>query len=354
MNKPATIGRPGGSVRTHAPQSAGTIRVAPVLPIVRVVRGLGCDPASVLAESGWSPALLDDPESAVPFASLGRLLAVAASRTGCEHIGLLVGQQAGPASLGALGYAARHAPDVRSGLRLIVRQFAQHDRGGVVTLSEGPTVATLGYRIRLPAVPGSAQINDGAMAIAFLLMKALCGPEWRPLETSLARHRPADIRPYQAQFGEAIRFDADESAVSFAARWLAIPVRNADPELQRLLLRMIGDTGVAQGGDLRDEVRRVLAGMLGRGSASQAAVARAFGLSSRTLHRRLAALGTSFQVLLDEVRCDIACRLLEETALPVGQVALMLDYREASAFSRSFKRRVGCSPAAWRGARAAR
>jgi hypothetical protein len=58
-------------------QTAGMIRVAPVLPLVRAVCDLGFDPASVLAEAGWSPVLLDDPETAVPFAALGRLVAVA-------------------------------------------------------------------------------------------------------------------------------------------------------------------------------------------------------------------------------------------------------------------------------------
>jgi AraC-like DNA-binding protein len=71
-------------------------------------------------------------------------------------------------------------------------------------------------------------------------------------------------------------------------------------------------------------------------------------MSSSTLHRRLGALGTGFRDLLDEVRFEMACRLLESTAAPVAQVATLLDYSETSAFTRSFKRRLGCGPAAWR------
>ena len=55
--------------------------------------------------------------------------------------------------------------------------------------------------------------------------------------------------------------------------------------------------------------------------------------------------------LLDEVRCETACRLLENTTLPVAQVALMLGYSEVSAFARSFKRRLACGPGAWRASR---
>jgi len=149
----------------------------------------------------------------------------------------------------------------------------------------------------------------------------------------------------------SVRFDAEESALSFATRWLETKVTGADPEMQRLLLRMIGAKETLEERSLRDEVRGVLAGMIGSGDANQAAVAHAFALSSRTLHRRLARLGTTFQDLLDEVRCEIACRLLENTSQPVSQIALMLGYSEASAFTRSFKRRLGCGPANWRASR---
>jgi AraC-like DNA-binding protein len=212
-------------------------------------------------------------------------------------------------------------------------------------------VATLGYRICHPPLLGGEHITAGSLAIIFQLMKALCGPRWRPLETCCALRQPADVRPFYAQFGEPIRFDADESTFSFDAKWLDCKISGADPELQRLLLRMIDDKAVTPEQDLRDEVRGVLAGMIGNRTANQVAVARVFYVSSSTLHRRLVALGTSFQNLLDEVRCEMACRLLTDTALPVAQVAATLDYSEASAFTRSFKRRMGCGPAAWRASR---
>lgn len=126
------------------------------------------------------------------------------------------------------------------------------------------------------------------------------------------------------------------------------PIGGADPEFQRLLLHLLDGPGTDRKCDPGEDVRRRLSGMLGRGATRQETVAHSFGISSRTLHRRLAAIGSSFRSLLDGVRCDMARRLLEDTGLPVGEVALVLDYSEVSAFSRSFKRHFGCSPAAWR------
>ena len=328
--------------------TASTIRVAPALAALAVVRDFSLDPMAILTEAGWSPGLLDDPDNIVPFAALGRLIEVAAARTACPHFGLLLGQKAGPSVIGTLGFASRNAPDVRSALLLLSQRLAHHDRGGVATFAEDGTVARLGYRILDPKVPASAHITTASLAIGFQLMKVLCGRSWQPLETSFELRRPADVKPYHKLFGDSVHFDAGESALSFAAHWLDRKVIGADPELQRVLLRAIGDAEISKERNLRDEVRGVLAGMIGHGDINQLAVANTFGLSTRTLHRRLAALGTSFQDLLDEMRCETACRLLENTTLPVAQVALMLGYSEVSAFTRSFKRRLACGPGAWR------
>jgi hypothetical protein len=70
--------------------TASTIRVAPALAVVAVVRDFGLDPVAILTEAGWSPSLLNDPENIVPYAAVGRLFAVAAARTECDHFGLLL------------------------------------------------------------------------------------------------------------------------------------------------------------------------------------------------------------------------------------------------------------------------
>ena len=329
-------------------ETASTIRVAPALAAVAVVRDFGLDPVVILSEAGWSPALLDNPDNIVPFAALGRLIEVAAARTACPHFGLLLGQKAGPSVIGVVGFASRYAQDVRSALLLLSQRLGHHDRGGVVIFNETDKVATLGYRVLDPKVPAGAHIATGSIAIGFQLMKVLCGPYWRPLETNFAIRRPVDVKPYQNLFGDSIRFNAGEFSFSFAAEWLDSKVIGADPELQRVLLSAIDAAKISKERDLRDEVRSVLAGMIGHGDINQLAIASTFGLSSRTLHRRLAALGTNFQDLLDELRCEMACRLLENTSLPVAQVALMLGYSEVSAFTRSFKRKLACGPSAWR------
>jgi AraC-like DNA-binding protein len=84
------------------------------------------------------------------------------------------------------------------------------------------------------------------------------------------------------------------------------------------------------------------------GDARSDKIAALFSMHSRTLGRHLNKCGTSFEQLLNEVRYDIARQLLEDSRMPVSQIALALHYADASAFTRAFRRWSGTTPAQWR------
>ena len=75
-------------------------------------------------------------------------------------------------------------------------------------------------------------------------------------------------------------------------------------------------------------------------------------VSIRTLHRTLAAEGTSYRRLLDQLRLDIAGRHLTDDRVSVAEVAFLAGFSELSAFHRAFKRWTGRTPAAFRARRA--
>ena len=77
-----------------------------------------------------------------------------------------------------------------------------------------------------------------------------------------------------------------------------------------------------------------------------------FKIDVRTLSRHLAAEGTSFQTLLDEVRFAMAGELLTVTDPEIGDIAKALSYSAHSPFVDAFRRWSGVTPSDWR--RAAR
>jgi AraC-like DNA-binding protein len=71
-------------------------------------------------------------------------------------------------------------------------------------------------------------------------------------------------------------------------------------------------------------------------------------ISPRVLRLRLAETGSSFRAILDELRYETARLYLATSVLEFNDVALLLGYSEASAFSRAFRRWSGVAPSTWR------
>jgi AraC-like DNA-binding protein len=76
--------------------------------------------------------------------------------------------------------------------------------------------------------------------------------------------------------------------------------------------------------------------------------ARALGLSTRSLQRRLTEQGTSFQRELDRTRVQVAKRLLQETDTPIDVVAGEVGCASRHHFGAVFLKVVGLPPGRWR------
>jgi AraC-like DNA-binding protein len=331
----------------HGPKEA-TVRIGGTLAIPAVLRSLGADPAEVLAEAGFDLELFDDPDNLISYAARSRLISHCVARTGCHHFGLLLGQEGGLHSLGLVGFLVQHSPDVGTALRNLVRYLHLHVRGAVPSFAVYGNSAMLSYYIYQPQVEATQQIGDGAVAVMFNIMRTLCGPEWKPIEARFAHSKPEDVGPFRRCFRSPLLFDADQYAIVFSADWLNRGLAGADPELRRLLQKQIDAIEVRYGDEFPEQVRSVLRTALLTGNAKADQVAALFSLHSRTLSRRLNAFGNSFQELLDEGRFEIARQMLEDSAKDVREIADLLDYADASAFTRAFRRWSGTTPALWR------
>jgi AraC-like DNA-binding protein len=79
-----------------------------------------------------------------------------------------------------------------------------------------------------------------------------------------------------------------------------------------------------------------------------AVVARALGMSTRTLQHHLALAGTSFRQEIHLSRVLAAQRLLAETDDKLSAIALEIGCASLQHFSTLFRKHTGESPSAWR------
>lgn len=114
------------------------------------------------------------------------------------------------------------------------------------------------------------------------------------------------------------------------------------------MLKRLCEESIAQKGEHRTELlvslEREIADRLASGGATQENVAKALGMSSRTLARKLATSGTTFFQVVDGYRKVTAESLISDTGLQLTQVAFLLGYSDLSSFSTAFRRWTGRRP----------
>lgn len=326
----------------------GTVRVGGAIAIPRVLRNLGADPAKVLAEAGIDPNVFDDPDNLISNATRIHLLNLCVARTGCRHFGLLVGQQTGLPDLGPVGFLVQNSPDAGTALRNLVRYLHLHVRGAAPTLEIYGNLAYLGYEVHQSEFESIDQLTDAALAVAFNIVRTLCGPDWKPIQVQFAHREPEDVGPYRQHFCAPLLFDDQQNALVFSSDWLHRRLSGADPQLQRLLQKQIDALEARYGDDFPEQVRSILGTALLTDHARADQVAALFSMHSRTMNRRLNAFGTSFQELVDEGSYVLARQMLESSAMGVSEIAAALGYADASSFTRAFRSWSGSTPARWR------
>lgn len=97
-----------------------------------------------------------------------------------------------------------------------------------------------------------------------------------------------------------------------------------------------------------DELKETLEQCLPERNVSQEGVAARMDISVRNLQRRLKALGTSYQNLLDEARQSLAMTLIEDGSTPLYEISFLVGYTEPSAFYKAFKRWTNKTPGEYR------
>lgn len=323
-------------------------RVGGAIAIPKILRDLGADANAVIDAAALQPETLTDSENVIPFTALGHLLQRCVEATHVEHMGLLLGQNSSTASLGYLGLLVENSPNVRAALDNLIRHFHIHDGRGVPILDISQGTASLGYAIFENSVPAAMEIIDGAVASLFNVMRRLCGSSWHPIEVRLPRSKPRSTKPFDSFFEVPVRFGTEHGIVVFSSDWLMQPVSDANSLIRRLVEDRIGQIEAEMVDSLEGQLRRLLRSLVLTRRCSLESVAQLFALEPRTFARRLEREEIKFRSLIDDARYEVARHLLADTSLAMTQVAAMLDYSEASAFSRAFRRWSGKTPVAWR------
>lgn len=331
---------PGHSL---AQNGQGTVSRALAQSVLDAMQGTQLPQGTALAR-----LIADHPATPIPLEQLEQVLDAYRERAEPAY-GLQLGAQARPATFGALGYLAMSSRTLGDAISLMpLYESVVMDMGLTTLMQDGNRVQlTWAMRDR----PPHPVLEDFILAAWLSLGRWLVGQPLTPLTVHFTHAAPAEPEPYRRHFACTLKFQSLHAGMSFPAEWLTLPVLHADPDLHALMLeraRVLQATQPATGVWSR-QVLAVLPALLPRQQATMQAVATQLNLSERSLRRRLADEGETFQHLLQEQRRRLACHYLRKERIGLLDIALLLGYAEHSAFSTAFRQWYGVTPGQFRG-----
>lgn len=305
----------------------------------------GITMAALLADTGISPALLNDNNGFIGIEQQDRFLANAIRLGGDPMPGLKVGRRLNISAHGSAGYAGLTAADTRTALQVAVRYFPLISQLLQLSFSEDPRFAN----VRIDPLPGISLrcqqfIIQTLYSSISLMAGFLLGNQAASLRLELPEQEQPEWWQGLTEIGDGLRFNCPAYRIRLPLAVLNTPFALADAaahqqavtrceqELAALDAKRSITSKLYQQLLLSDEV-----------IPSLEQLAEQLQLSSRTLHRRLAAEGQRFRDLLNSARMSKATQLLAQ-GCSVTDIAHRLGYTDSANFTRAFRHHYQVPP----------
>jgi AraC-like DNA-binding protein len=303
-------------------------------------------PGDLLRTAGLPEDLLLGPEVALTPEQLFRLWSAGEQLSGDPAFGARLAARTSAELFDPLIFAALCSPD----LRHAAERISAYKR---LLVPQRMAVETVAAQLRLTTTWSSRwepPASFVAYELAFLVALARLGTRARVCPAAITVPEPPrdeSARAYEEFLGVPIRKGATMS-VTFSAADARRPFLTAnaamwkafEPELRRRL------ADLEEGESTTERVRATLHELLPAGHGTATAVSRRLAVGGRTLQRRLAEEGTTFQAVLDETRSALARHYLARPGATIAEISFLLGYDDPGSFHRAFHRWTGTTPRA--------
>jgi len=325
---------------SHEPPPIGA---ATVSAFVRGFAALGFDVDALLASARVDPDVLRDPDSSIACSQFGAVIGAAYAERRMPNLALHLAAVIPIGAFPLLDYLILTCSTVGEGLQQLVRymRLEQNPAQVGLRLDESPTRVTVD-------APGNTFSVEFTTALAVCHLREETEGRFSPLAVHFA-HRPDDVEEFGRILKAPVTAGSAWNGLLISEDRLKLPLRRRDATLRGVLEAAAARLKPPpEATDVVSEVRRVLTSRLTGGDMRVQSIARAMGTTTRTLQRRLAEAGVTYNEVLEATRRDAAEQYLAGRVLSIGEIGYLLGYSEPAAFHRAFKRWHGVTPAAFR------
>jgi AraC-like DNA-binding protein len=299
-----------------------------------------------LNRAGVSERDIDNRQRRIAAMAQGKFLEYAAEALNDDEFGLHLAQKANPREAGLLFYVSSAAEDIGDALALAARYSRianEAVRLRLVRSSEGLTV-----QFRFVGVPRHFAWQNTEFVIAAMIkgLREMAGRDFRPAQVGFTLAREPDPGEFEGFFGCPVEFSGSADQFSLSNETLAIPLVTRDQHLLETLRPICDEAAKERNtayGTLRSSVENEVQKLLPHGKANRLSVAKALGLTERTLAQKLGEEDTAYEKVVDRLRHSLALQYIKEPSLSAPQIAWLLGYEGPTSFNHAFARWTGRS-----------
>ncbi len=154
---------------------------------------------------------------------------------------------------------------------------------------------------------------------------------------------------YESLYGCQVEFNADSNGYSLYTKNLERRIKDGNHASDTQYLPYCNEllSTLKQKDSMVNDIQQILVSCAGDYPDIEM-LASAFNISSRTLRRQLSNLGTSYQKVLNKVRCQLSIEYLTRTQISIEDISNLIGFSDVTNFRHAFKKWVGKTPSFYR------
>ena len=313
-----------------------------LLSMAEAFRRQGLPVARLFSDAGLSLQSLAHQNTRYPQDGVTRLWDLAEQASGNDQLGLEVGCRVSVTGFPVLACSLITATGLLEGFQRFQRYQRMIGESANIRLVTDNGQASLIFHFNGDELPVSPHTVDAAMAAMVNMARLLEGEHWCPQAIHLRRRAPAGEAHFANFFRCPVHFASDNDCLLLdPVAVAAVAGRPApDPAWQAALTDRSKPTA--------ELVTMLVKARLQDGALSKQAIAGQLNVTPRTLQRRLAKEGESYQGIVDRERRRQALEALANPLLLPVEVAFLCGFSDLTAFHHAFRRWQGTTPGEYR------
>ncbi|MBH48329.1 MAG: hypothetical protein CME71_09200 [Halobacteriovorax sp.] len=309
----------------------------------------------VLNAAGVKRETVDDPEGKLSLEQISSFWRVASERLSDPLVGINMAKLTPFGTYQTSDYLLSSSSTLREGLRKFVRFFSLiHQELGVNGIE-----SQLQYEFQVwqkSEEDISRHSLEFEVALIFERLRSVTQKNISLKQVKFMHQEPTNTAHiYSEYFGCPVSFAQSTNSIIFDKHYLELPCVDSDSNLadllennaKRILEKLPKFEEHAQpmfllkfNEKLKDELKE--------GRASIENMATCFGMSPRTLQRKLKHYDLSYSEILTNLRIELSKDMLSNPSLSLAEIAFLLGFSESSAFHRAFKQWTNKTPLEFR------